>query len=329
MSDLTNLIKVKDAAEDDLLKIPGVTGVAMGNREKGGTRTDEIVIHVYVEKKRALKDVPARERIPAEIRGYKTDVIERPSDVHTTSVENHPARPVASGLHITVYPVWAGGRGTICCFVRPKGESANTKRLFLLTAAHVMNPNYKENQSQQEGRIVCQPAQAIFINRQVAETRKYVYGGSVDAGICRLICPPAHFFASGGVAYSNYVWRIGPVTETGIASKGQRVRKHGATTGLTCGEVYSTNASRKFPQTGVTLRDLFTINWVAEGSDTKTFCEGGDSGAPIIDSERRLVGILIGKSGSNGSACHIGNVFDALGVELASLKGNSGWPPVA
>jgi hypothetical protein len=72
------LISAKQEVEDELLKRPGVTGVGVGYREKGGQETDEIVILVYVAQKRPLHEVPPELRIPPEIRGFKTDVIERP-----------------------------------------------------------------------------------------------------------------------------------------------------------------------------------------------------------------------------------------------------------
>ena len=46
MPDLDAIIKAKSAAAADLLKLPGVTGVGVGYREKGGQETDECTIRV-------------------------------------------------------------------------------------------------------------------------------------------------------------------------------------------------------------------------------------------------------------------------------------------
>jgi len=45
MPDLDAMIKAKSAAAATLLKLPGVTGVGVGYREKGG-ETDECTIRV-------------------------------------------------------------------------------------------------------------------------------------------------------------------------------------------------------------------------------------------------------------------------------------------
>ena len=66
---------VKDSVLHDIMKREGVTGVGIGYKYTGGKKTDDLSIRVYVEKKkdRIGKD----EKIPSEIDGVKTDVIER------------------------------------------------------------------------------------------------------------------------------------------------------------------------------------------------------------------------------------------------------------
>src|SRR5262245_34037209 len=58
MPDLDAMIRAKSAVEPQLLSQPGVTGVGVGLREKGGKLTEEVVIRVYVERKRPLGEVP-------------------------------------------------------------------------------------------------------------------------------------------------------------------------------------------------------------------------------------------------------------------------------
>lgn len=79
MQDWERIQRVKEEAEQELLKIPGVTGVDVGNKYVNGEKTDTIAIRVYVERKR---DVPPDSAIPKEIQGIPTDVIERKYVLH-------------------------------------------------------------------------------------------------------------------------------------------------------------------------------------------------------------------------------------------------------
>ncbi len=62
-----------------LLAIPGVTGLAIGNKVTGGRDTGKRAVVVFVKQKR--RDVPDRERVPSEIDGTPTDVVERDFEI--------------------------------------------------------------------------------------------------------------------------------------------------------------------------------------------------------------------------------------------------------
>jgi hypothetical protein len=62
-----------------LMAIPGVTGVAIGNKQAGGSDTGQRALVVFVAEKR--DDLPEDERIPPEIDGMPTDVVEREFDI--------------------------------------------------------------------------------------------------------------------------------------------------------------------------------------------------------------------------------------------------------
>ena len=76
---LEEIRKIKEEVEEDLLKLPGVTGVDVGQKIVRGQKTDELAIRVYVKEK---KDVSEEEMIPKRIRGISTDVIERRFELH-------------------------------------------------------------------------------------------------------------------------------------------------------------------------------------------------------------------------------------------------------
>ena len=74
MKPLSVIRNVKAQKEDELMSIPGVTGVDIGKKIVKGSKTDEIAIRVFVQKKK--DKVPEGQRIPKEIDGVKTDVME-------------------------------------------------------------------------------------------------------------------------------------------------------------------------------------------------------------------------------------------------------------
>jgi hypothetical protein len=80
---LSEIQSTKEAAEDELLQRPGVTGVDIGYKYVNGKKTDEIAIRVLVEKK---KDVSSDKRIPEVIDGFKTDVIQRKFVLHPLKI---------------------------------------------------------------------------------------------------------------------------------------------------------------------------------------------------------------------------------------------------
>lgn len=70
--DLEHALEVKRRAEDRILSISGVHGIAVEPRGEGA------VILVYVARKRPADEIPPEERIPPEIEGVPTDVVETP-----------------------------------------------------------------------------------------------------------------------------------------------------------------------------------------------------------------------------------------------------------
>ena len=68
--------RAKDRAEDALFRISGVYGVALGPKIIAGKLTSKPAIQVFVNRKRPLQELSPEERIPHEIYGVQTDVIE-------------------------------------------------------------------------------------------------------------------------------------------------------------------------------------------------------------------------------------------------------------
>ncbi len=75
-NDYARAMEVKRRVEDDLLRLPGVHGVSVEPKRTGGRETGRAAIVVFVTRKRSGAELPAPERIPSEIDGVPTDVVE-------------------------------------------------------------------------------------------------------------------------------------------------------------------------------------------------------------------------------------------------------------
>ena len=90
IDELSEIRRIKEEVEAELLALPGITAVDIGVKYVGGKPTDVTAIRVYVRKK---QDVPPEQTIPAEIQGVATDVIERTFVLHVTRGPVRTSRP--------------------------------------------------------------------------------------------------------------------------------------------------------------------------------------------------------------------------------------------
>src|SRR5207244_6144249 len=75
-----------------LLRIPGVYTVRAGLKWQGGRLTDQPALIVYVRRKLPLEEVAPRDRVPREIAGMPTDVVEADMPVNAQT-SSDPAQP--------------------------------------------------------------------------------------------------------------------------------------------------------------------------------------------------------------------------------------------
>jgi hypothetical protein len=330
MSDQDEIFRVQESVVPQLLAQPGVTGVAVGFREKDGKPTDEIVIRVYVQDKRPMAEVPAELRIPSEIGGFKTDVIQKGPDVPYV-LEDTSLRPLQCGGAIS-RALWFGGpaSGTIGCFVSDRLQDnirsqvgrpgfAATQHVYLLSAGHVLNPK-----GDTVDDLIHQPKPAAYLNR-VAEIVKdrCVTSGAVDAGLARL---------DDGIEWKNDVYQVGTIDGIRRVVLGDTVWKQGITTGLTSRTVqainYYTNNVKGYE--GIQFGPNMQIGPSNPYRDP--FSSSGDSGALVwVRDENpqggellRAVGLLM--SGAEGycTACHLDTVFERLNIEFPLTRAGKG-----
>ena len=68
--------KVREKAEKELMKLPGVIAVGVGLKDVKGEVQRELCFKVTVQKKKGKSELKPEERIPETIYGFKTDVNE-------------------------------------------------------------------------------------------------------------------------------------------------------------------------------------------------------------------------------------------------------------
>lgn len=122
-----------------LLSLPNVVGAGIGHKTRQGFNSGRACITVLVSKKNPLDDLPEEERIPSQINGVLTDVLETgelAAVTGTPAAGNDPGRtgrmrPARPGISIGHYLVTAGTLGAVV-------YDARTSEPLILSNNHVL-----------------------------------------------------------------------------------------------------------------------------------------------------------------------------------------------
>ena len=315
------VVPVKQAVEDALIDLPGVTGVGVGWKQVGGVETDVMAIRVFVRSKGTYD--PANE-IPGEVEGVPTDVIEcefLPEVTHRSLPDDDTKRydPVVGGGSCA--PARETYAGTLGVLVRDNA----TSQLRFLSNWHVLcgDPSWS---SPGVDRRITQPAimdggkaQTDVIGNVVAGIIGQVvipfgYDLYVDCALCDL---------SGARAANSSINRVGTLTGVETPVVGDLVRKYGRSTGFTYGVVQDTNftISVYFPSLGY-VRMYYQYCITAPAPGMPPFTQPGDSGAVVVDNENRAIALHCAGGTSGTVAYSVCNpmymVLKALNVSLVT-----------
>src|SRR6185295_250621 len=75
---MDDLIKIKDRAWESFCRLPGVHAVGIGKKVKGGVRTEQVGLTVFVTRKLPPGELSAAALVPPVFEGVDTDIVESP-----------------------------------------------------------------------------------------------------------------------------------------------------------------------------------------------------------------------------------------------------------
>lgn len=296
-----------------------VHAVGVGRKVVGGEDTGMESVRIYVAQKLAASLLPPRDRLPEEVEGVPTDVIEAAPAFLMTETNDCSAerrnrqRPVVGGISAAHRDVTAG---TISYFCRSTRHGDDPLKVYVLSNNHV----FADVNRAREGDDLYQPGSADggVEGDHFAELHRFVpieVGGEapnrVDAAIGELLPEVEH---------RAEVCGIGGAEGTTRAGEGMEVRKHGRTTGLTEGVVTDESLDALIgmdhnnPDTVALFENQIRIERTPPHPE---FGMGGDSGS-LVFSGNTAVGLYFAgpSAGDYGLANHISDVLSEMEIEL-------------
>jgi hypothetical protein len=322
---------IKERAAPRLLALPGVHAVGVGAKQVDGKRTEDVAIAVFVEHKRPLAEVPADERIPDEIEGVKTDVIEMPVP-QTIQVpgqlfgakreDKKKYRPIRGG---TQCQREGQGLGTFgCLFTMP----SDPKTIIASTCHHVIYTNCSDKANKE------QVGQADGSTSSSGCCQDIV--GTVLSAVCDTEVDIALIKLNGGEEWLGEVQEVGPIGSTHFVEPAEAnppntypVQKRGRTTSRTGGVITHTGTSGTVEKPGGGLHRSYTNGMLiqpnldpASPGAMVDFALGGDSGSALLSETGQVVGIVFAAtfatttSNGTGFAFPIKDLIDKFAEKL-------------
>jgi hypothetical protein len=326
---------IKDRVSAEFLQRPGVRGIGVGFKEIGGQQINQLAIRFYVTHK---YECPEQEKLPTEIEGIPTDVIEldfklailtqpvregEPVLECNTNPEDDPNKydPLVGGISIGPSRSFEEngqdfyGVGTLGVMVRDR----NSGDPLMLSNRHVM---YGTDGGGHTGDTLCQPSrvdQWLQYCSNCAKTERSrgenVSFNGLEYGIDCAVAKLTHRTANIG----KIVDIPNVVNTTATAKVGEKVIKRGRTTGKTEGTIDDIAYEGPFdfgpPHGKVILKNLILIK-----PNSGSFLEGGDSGSILINKDSNdAVGLCFATSDNHpgyGVANSIEAVMEALNISF-------------
>ena len=338
--DLDNAKLTKQQNLRHLITRKNVVGVGVGYKETADGMTSDVAVVVSVAKKLPKAQLAESDKVPKELNGVRTDVVETgrflagQADVNaqaqTTKDRWRPAIPC--GVSVGHFEVTAG---TFGCLVKRGNQ------VFILSNNHVLaNVN-----NAQPGDAIIQPARydGGKPEDKVAELAEFIpldFGGdSANSGLFlgleKVLNKLAQLFGSKHRVMTyctspgenlvdaalarplNPTQVLGQIVQIGLpkgvaeATLGTSLQKTGRTTGYTQGRITQIDVTTSVDYNGRAA--TFTDQLMAIGMS-----DGGDSGSAVLDDNGNVVGLLFAGSPKATLINPIETVLRLLNVEIVT-----------
>jgi hypothetical protein len=323
--DLQEAQQAKSAVQDEFLAPENlrtnVVGLAVGPNIVGGEATGEPAVIVLVSQKVPEEYLTERDRVPSELEGVQTDVI----DVGPLTIQSlrTRVRPAQGGYSVGHVRITAGTIGTCVYDILPGGPAGPDapggigipRRYYILSNNHVL----ANSNAAAAGDPILQPGPldgGRDPQDRIARLSRFVpitldpptpitqHRNLVDAAVAE-----GEFHdLNREIYWSGYVrgWRRRANVGTGLV-----VKKTGRTTSFTIGRVQAINAT-----VDINYRDRGVARFVDQ-IVTTDMSDGGDSGSLVTTLDNVAVGLLFAGSDRATIVNHIEHVRSLLRVEVA------------
>jgi hypothetical protein len=291
----------------------GIQGVGIGPKITDGEKLPDLVLKVYVDRKKPKTKVknlvPRQVAVPGLPEAVPTDV----EAIGVVNLEPNTTRvrPAIPGFSVGHVKITAG---TLGCLVRKRGDD---KTLYILSNSHVL----ANEGLGAKGDKILQPGKADggkVPTDVLAELAEWVafqftaagYPNLVDAAIAKV---------RSAKNITSAIRLIGvPAGVNRTVQRDMQVQKTGRTTDYTVGIVkdinYRTALDYQKPGGGtgrVGFRDQVLCT---------RYTSGGDSGSAVLNMQKEVVGLHFAGSDSSSIFNRIGNVLDALLIDVVTVK---------
>lgn len=307
-------IRVKDAAVERLMAIPGVHAVGVGPRYRGGQRTDELALLVRVDRKRPPDEISPGEAIPADINGLPTDVQEAERAEFRDDQAKY--RPLRGGCRLqwtlTTHPapnttVTSPFRGTLACAALAR----RTGKTVLLTNAHVVagcdDPSVaigrRIGQPDDESDHTCCSKSWATVVGTVVDARKHPANPDVDVALIELdkcVDTQPQVIGVGAIHGALGTPQLNVLSGTPVRWRGHRTAgiRQGTVDSVSLNSSVMCKPADNLPGVPHPFTDAISVR-----TPTTTDVQPGDSGSLVMDGAGNVVGLLFGAAGDIAYVC--------------------------
>lgn len=284
---------------EDLQKIPGVAGYAVGQRQRAGIEEPELTLIVYVRKKRSAEYLRKHRVTPLPKTVSKRGKV-LPVDVQELGVIHHQSAAVAgASLGRAPSPRTKGTLGA------PAIDNV-TKNVVAIASMHVFGPgDFTANGI---------PAIPATVPSKLDNPNAPVFAAVVLGK--RTVVDAAKLVLAPGNTVQPFIPQIGairgwrPIHDPG--DKNTSVRLFGASTGFHRGVIVAPRVNLSQSR----YRDVILVG----GMET----QDGDSGAAMVDSQNHILGFLIGRARGKFEGlrvfCPVGLVLSLLSCDIPNVE---------